>query len=102
MVMSGRPRRRWGWRIVSAVLLLFVAYIAVVVMANRVLKPEASLVTSASKPGLPDALPATIKLTTWNLGFASLGTEGDAVSDGGTHLFPASGDLVQKNIDGIV
>jgi endonuclease/exonuclease/phosphatase family metal-dependent hydrolase len=102
MVVSSRPRRRWGWRIVSALLLLFIAYVAVVVMVNRTMKPEASVTTPAPKARLPDALPATITVTTWNLGFGALGVEGDAVSDGGTHLFPASGDLVQKNIDGIV
>jgi len=64
--------------------------------------PTASVVTPATKPGLPDSLPPTITLTTWNLGFAALGDEGDAISDGGTHLFPESGEYVQKNIDGIV
>ena len=101
MVVVGRPRR-WGWRIAGAVVLLFVAYVAVVVMVNRAMTPEASVVAPAPKADLPDALPASITVTTWNLGFASLGAEGDAVSDGGTHLFPESGELVQKNIDGIV
>jgi endonuclease/exonuclease/phosphatase family metal-dependent hydrolase len=97
-----KPRRRWGWRIASAVALLLIAYLAVVVMGNRSQKPEASVTTPVAKADLPDALPGTITITTWNVGFGSLGVEGDAISDGGTHMFPESGDLVQKNIDGIV
>ena len=102
MPATTKPRRRWGWRIAGALVLLFVAYVAIIVMGNRSLKPEASVITPAPKAGLSDALPATITLTTWNLGFGALGIEGDAVSDGGTHLFPESGELVERNIDGIV
>lgn len=97
-----KPRRRWGWRIVGALILLLIAYVAVIVMANRSLKPEASLVVPPPRAGLPDALAATITVTSWNLGFGALGAEGDAISDGGKSLFPASGEIVQKNIDGIV
>ena len=102
MVEIVKPRRRWGWRILAALVLLLIAYVVVIVVANRGLVPAASLTTPAAKAGLPDALPATITVTSWNLGFGALGVEGDAVSDGGTHLFPESGELVQRNIDGIV
>ncbi len=106
MAEAGRARR-WGWgrRIAvggGSILLVLVGYIAVIVVANRSLAPEASLVIPAPKPGLPSSLPATITLTTWNIGFAALGVESDAVSDGGKSLFPQSGALVQRNLDGIV
>lgn len=102
MATTTKPRRRWGWRIAGALVLLFVAYVAVVVMGNRAQTPEASVVTPAPLAGLPATLPATITLTTWNLGFGALGVEGEAVSDGGKRLFPESGEVVQRNIDGIV
>jgi endonuclease/exonuclease/phosphatase family metal-dependent hydrolase len=107
MAEAAAPRRRigLGWRIVigiGVVLLLLVAYLAVVVVGNRSQTPVASLEVPAPKTDLPNALPAEITLTTWNIGFAALGVEGDAVSDGGKSLFPQSGELVQHNLDGIV
>jgi endonuclease/exonuclease/phosphatase family metal-dependent hydrolase len=101
-MQATKPRRRWGWRIAGAMALLFVAYVAVVIMANRAVTPTASMLVPDAKSGLPDAFPPTITLATWNVGFAALGAEGDAISDGGTHLFPESGEFVQKNLDGIV
>lgn len=102
MVENSKPRRRRGWRVVGGLVLLFVAYVAVAVVGSRSQVPVASVVTPAPKAGLPDALPATVTLTTWNVGFAALGAEGDAISDGGTHMFPESIEYVQKNLDGIV
>lgn len=102
MAATTKPRRRWGWRIAGALVLLFVAYVAIAVMGSRSQVPEASVVTPVAKADLPNAFPPTITLTTWNVGFAALGAEGDAISDGGKHMFPESGDYVQKNLDGIV
>ncbi len=101
MVETTKPRR-WGWRIAGVVVLVFVAYVAVAVIGSRSQVPVASMTTPVVKANLPNALPATITLTTWNLGFAGLGAEGDAISDGGTHFIPESGEFVQKNLDGIV
>lgn len=97
-----KPRRGWFWRGAGLVLLLLVAYIAVIVVGNRNQVPEASVTVPPAIAELPATLPATITLTTWNLGFAGLGAEGDAIDDGGKHFIPESGDFVQKNIDGIV
>lgn len=102
MVTTTKPRRRWGWRIAGALLLLLIAYVAVAVMGSRMQAPVASVVTPAPKADLPNAFAPTITVTTWNVGFAALGKEGDAISDGGKHMFPESGDYVQKNLDGIV
>ncbi|MEP7239283.1 MAG: hypothetical protein ABI697_00210 [Devosia sp.] len=51
---------------------------------------------------LPDALPASLTVTTWNLGYAGLGAESDFIADGGRHRFPPSAAIVRKNLDGIV
>lgn len=100
--MGATVRAKRGWRFAAALLTLLIAYLAIVVVANRALVPVASVATPPAKAELPDALPATITVTTWNLGFAALGAEGDAISDGGTHFLPESIAFVQKNVDGIV
>ncbi len=103
MVDVKRPR--WGLRIMGGIgllLLVLVAYVGVVIIGSRSQTPEASLVVPPARADLPSALPATITLTTWNLGFAGLGAEGDAISDGGKSFIPMSGEWVQHNLDGIV
>lgn len=47
------------------------------------------------------AAPGELTLMTWNLGYAGLGAESDFVADGGAHLFPPSGEIVSRNLDGI-
>lgn len=103
MVEARKPR--WGLRIaggIGVLLLALIAYVGIVIIGSRGQVPEASLVVPAPKTDLADALPATITLTTWNLGFAGLGAEGDAISDGGKSFIPVSGEWVGRNLDGIV
>lgn len=102
MATKTKPRRRLGWRIAGALILLLIAYVAVAVMGSRSQVPVASVTTPPASADLPNALPSTITLTTWNVGFGGLGKEGDAISDGGKRFIPESGEYVQKNVDGIV
>lgn len=103
--MGATGRARWGLRIASGIGLLVMAlvvYIGIVITGSRNQIPEASRVAPAPIAGLASTLPATITVTTWNLGFAGLGAEGDAISDGGKSFIPMSGEWVQHNLDGIV
>lgn len=103
--MAATRKPRWWLRILAAVFILLVAlvvYAGIVIIGSRSQAPEASVTVPVAKAGLPATLPATITLTTWNIGFAGLGAEGDAISDGGKSFIPMSGEWVGRNLDGIV
>lgn len=87
---------------IVGLVLLLVGYLAAVVIVNQNLKPEASAVTPPAIAGLPSALPAAIEITSWNLGYAGLGTDSDFIADGGDSLLPPSRQSVEANLAGIL
>jgi endonuclease/exonuclease/phosphatase family metal-dependent hydrolase len=86
----------------AALAIAVVAYVAIVIAANRSLRSRPSLVTPQPMAELPSSLPRQITLTTWNLGYAGLGAKSETKGDGGKSLLPPSAQIVQKNLDGIV
>jgi endonuclease/exonuclease/phosphatase family metal-dependent hydrolase len=86
------------WVIVP--LALAAAYVAAVVIVNRMVLPNPKLsrfVQAREKLAAPE----TITLCTWNMGYAGLGEESDFLSDGGRHVLPPSRVTVEKNLAGI-
>jgi len=84
-----------------AVLLAF-AYVIVVIVVNRNRGVEARIVDLDRPAGLPDTAGNEISVSTWNLGYAGLGSASDFIKDGGTRMFPPSRDAVRGNLAGIV
>ena len=84
------------------VLLLAFAYVIVVIVVNRSRKVKARVVGLRHRAGLPDKAGNEISVSTWNLGYAGLGSASDFIKDGGTRMFPPSRDAVRGNLAGIV
>jgi len=84
------------------VLILAFAYVIVVIIVNRTRSVEARIVELDKLAGLPDTAGNEISVSTWNLGYAGLGSASDFIKDGGTRMFPPSRDAVRGNLAGIV
>ncbi|MCH8168015.1 MAG: hypothetical protein IIC03_08830 [Proteobacteria bacterium] len=84
------------------VILLAFAYVIVVIVVNRGRKVTARVVGLRRRAGLPDTAGNEISVSTWNLGYAGLGSASDFIKDGGTRMFPPSRDAVRDNLAGIV
>jgi endonuclease/exonuclease/phosphatase family metal-dependent hydrolase len=84
------------------VVLLAFAYVIVVIVVNRGRKVRARIVNLDNRAGLPDTAGNEISVSTWNLGYAGLGSASDFIKDGGTRMFPPSRDAVRGNLAGIV
>ena len=84
------------------VLLPAFAYVIVVIIVNRSRKVKARIVDLRQRAGLPDAAGNEISVSTWNLGYAGLGSASDFIKDGGTRMFPPSRDAVRGTLAGIV
>ncbi|MHA1108366.1 MAG: hypothetical protein ACTSQV_04530 [Alphaproteobacteria bacterium] len=82
--------------------LLALTYVIVVIIVNRSRKVKARLVNLANRAGLPDTAGNEISISSWNLGYAGLGSASDFIKDGGTRMFPPSRDAVRDNLAGIV
>lgn len=98
---AGRGRKVVrGLAVLLAAVLL---YAAGVVVVNRFQRPpavESARVTgSAAGPAVgAEGDDGTLRLVTWNVGYAGMGAEADFVADGGEQLRPASADLVRRNL----
>jgi endonuclease/exonuclease/phosphatase family metal-dependent hydrolase len=84
------------------VFILLLTYVIVVIIVNRSRKVKARLVNLTNRAGLPDKAGNEISISTWNLGYAGLGSASDFIKDGGTRMFPPSRDAVRGNLAGIV
>jgi len=84
------------------VFILLLTHVIVVIIVNRSRKVKARLVNLANRAGLPDQAGNEISISTWNLGYAGLGSASDFIKDGGTRMFPPSRDAVRGNLAGIV
>lgn len=76
-----------------------------VILANRFSEParfETIPVSIALAPTQADPAQEELTILSWNLGYAGLGAEADFFMDGGRQYRPASGKLVDKNLDGII
>lgn len=84
---------------VSLLIMLAVLYagVAIFVTLNDAGIPERR---EAPADSLPPA-GATLRLMTWNIGYAGLGEESDFQADGGKMLRPPGRKTVQKNLAGI-
>ncbi len=86
----------------GALLAAAIVYVFGVFLINASLTPQAEGFKPASLPGLPDAVPATITLTSWNLGYAGLGADSNFIADGGSAFLPPSRAAVEHNLSGIL
>lgn len=79
---------------------LVLAYLALVLIANRKMIPRAKPLTITRSSHISRAS-RQIRLLSWNVGYAGLGEESDFVADGGSHLRAPSAEIVDKNLSGI-
>jgi len=88
--------------VIFLISLLFLAffYLAIIIVLNRKIAPKGAKIISEPEV-LDKTLPQTIRLITWNIGYAGLGEESDFLIDGGKHLLPPSKKIVQKNLEAI-
>ncbi len=84
------------------ILVVLLAYIGFVIVYNRNIAIRSGAVELVTNPQPAQALPEILSVSTWNLGDGGLGKESDFKVDGGTHLFPPSGEIVDRNIDSIL
>lgn len=83
-------------------LLLFAAaYLVLVIVTNRSALPSDRPleIAGAASGGVAQR---RLTLLDWNLGYAGLGAESEFVADGGNRLLAPSGEIVDKNLAGIV
>lgn len=85
---------------ISSLLLYIIFYLVIIVLLNRNIAPKGTKIISEPE-GLEKTLPQTIRLLSWNIGYAGLGEESDFLIDGGKHLLAPSKKIVQKNLSGI-
>jgi len=95
--MRLRTLRPWLLGLVAVVVLLFV----VVLEALLSFRPDA--VEDVRVDGRATSTPAeierpTLRLMTWNIGYAGLGREADFFADGGESRRPESADVVRTNL----
>jgi len=82
-------------------LALLVIYLLVVVLVSRN-RPPGDRIRVVNRPqDLRKKLGQTVKITTWNIGYAGLGRGSDFVMDGGKSWFPPSRRAVKNNLDAI-
>lgn len=87
-------------------MLTFLCLVAVLALAgcavaNRFYVPPAlEEVTPEGNATQTEA--ASLSITTWNVGYAGMGKESDFIFDLGTQRRPLSGELVDKNLSGIL
>lgn len=87
-------------------MLTFICLLCIVVLAgcaaaNRFYTPpDLEIVDPIGTAGVSDA--ETLSITTWNIGYAGMGAESDFIYDLGEQRRPLSGDLVDKNLTGIL
>lgn len=93
-------KRLWIWS--GAFLAAIFAYLLGVFLINANLTPQAESLRPSPMAGLPDAVPTTLSVTSWNLGYAGLGADANFIADGGNALLPPSRGSVERNIEGIV
>ncbi len=89
-----------AWVFLSLFILL-IAYLALVVLVNRNWPPGDKIKLINKPDNLAAKLGQTIKITTWNIGYAGLGRESDFVMDGGKSWFPPSSRAVKNNLAAI-
>jgi len=79
-------------------LFLLCGYILLVIAVNRWISPAAikTCEPSIALPPPQDAM-ERVKIMSWNLGYAGLGSGANFVADGGEDLLPASRELVLEN-----
>ncbi len=93
--------RRWLLRIALAIAALLLALAGGSTMLEW--RPAPRLDTPVH-PGGAEKLPApsSLRVLSWNLGYAGLGRDADFFMDGGRQVRPASAAVVQSNLDGIL
>jgi endonuclease/exonuclease/phosphatase family metal-dependent hydrolase len=83
-------------------MILACAYCIIIVIINRNRSVEARIFSLVVPSGLPDHAGDEISISSWNLGYAGLGSASDFIKDGGTRMFPPSRDVVRDNVAGII
>jgi len=83
-------------------LALLLAYLCGVLLINSNLKPQAAAEHPTPLSDLPDAVPATLTVSSWNLGYAGLGAASSFIADGGKAFLPPSRGAVDANLAGIL
>lgn len=84
----------------TIVLVLMVAYIALVVLANRSVVPHDSALPIGGAD-VPNDAQRRLTVFNWNIGYAGLGRESEFIADGGNSLLAPSRAAVDKNLAGI-
>ncbi|MCF6343599.1 MAG: hypothetical protein L3J15_02835 [Devosiaceae bacterium] len=87
--------------ILSSLLLFAILYLLIIALLNRKIAPKGAKIISDTEE-LEKTLPQTIRLATWNIGYAGLGQESDFLIDGGKNLLAPSKKIVQKNLTAII
>ncbi len=90
-------------KILLAVVLAVVAALALLVgyLSITEYRPAAIEPAEATRPGSAPFDGGTLTLLSFNTGYAGLGQESDFFMDGGEQTYPASVDVVNKNLEGI-
>ncbi len=88
------------WTVVSVFITLAV-YLLLVVLVNRLLPPGKKAIVVNRPKKLAEKLGQSIKITSWNIGYAGLGKGSDFVMDGGKSWFPPSRQAVKNNLGAI-
>lgn len=86
--------------LLSLAALLALAYVGLVVVANRASVPRDGVVAIGGAD-VSAAAQRRITLLNWNLGYAGLGAESEFIADGGNRLLAPSRAAVDKNLEGI-
>ncbi|VAW21674.1 hypothetical protein MNBD_ALPHA12-42 [hydrothermal vent metagenome] len=87
--------------LITGILVTLVVYLLVVVLVNRN-RPPGDRISLVSRPkNLEAKLGQTIKITSWNIGYAGLGRGSDFIMDGGKNWFPPSRQTVKNNLGAI-
>jgi endonuclease/exonuclease/phosphatase family metal-dependent hydrolase len=84
--------------ILIAVIILYVAIVAIVNRMPQSTKPKTPKIEGSPSAALDDQ---TLKILSWNIGYAGMGEDSDFLFDNGSQLRPPSKLSVTKNLEGI-
>jgi endonuclease/exonuclease/phosphatase family metal-dependent hydrolase len=87
---------------IGCLIAAFALFLAVMTISAYRPADEVEITALKEIPNLEAAVPQSLSIMTWNIGYGGLGSEADFILDGGSMGKPESRAAVEENLSGIV